>query len=402
MTYNKVIGAVEIGTSKVVVLVGEITGGRSLNIIGMGQSTSRGVKKGEIVDFRAASDCTYAAILSAEKNASATIEGVYLAQSGGHLEGFFDKGEVSVSSHDGLVSKSDIDHVVENAKRKEVPAERVYIHHIRNGFYLDGRLVDDPYQMKGDRLEVGYWHVHGHEKKVADNIHVINGFGLQVEDMILSGVAAGSMVVAEAEKTHGALLLDIGCGTTDYVLYRNGVIQRTGVIRVGGDHLTNDLSLGLRVNPKHAENLKREFGSATLELEDPAEKVWLIGDLTIGDRAIPRKAIGQILNARVEELFKIVKKELGSSVNRQELPGGVVLTGGTSRLPYIADLASNVFDLPARIGENPAWVREDLREPECSCVLGLLHYGLTAERSTEEKKPKSGILGKMTRLFNIS
>ena len=402
MAYNKVIAAVEIGTSKVVVLAGEIIGGRSLNIIGMGQSTAKGVKKGEIVDFRAASDCACAAIISAEKNAGVTIEGVYLAQSGNHLEGFFDKGEISVSSHYGLVRKSDIDHVVENAKRKEVSAGRVYIHHIRSGFFLDGRPVDDPYQMKGDRLEVGYWHVHGDERKVADNIHVINGFGLRVEDMIVSGIASGSMVVEEAEKSNGALLLDIGCGTTDYVLYRNGVIQRTGVICVGGDHLTNDLSLGLRVNSNHAENLKREFGSATLELEDPAEKVWLIGDLTIGDRAIPRKAICQILNARVEELFKILKKELGSFVTRQELPGGIVLTGGASRLPNITELASKVLDLPARIGENPTWVREDLRDPEYSCVLGLLYYGLTAERSAEEEKPKAGLFGKMSRLFNIS
>lgn len=402
MVYNKVIGAVEIGTSKVVVLAGEITGRRSLNIIGMGQSTARGVKKGEIVDFRAASDCACAAILSAEKNAGATIEGVYLSQSGNHLEGFFDKGEISVSSPHGLVRKSDINHVVENAKRKEVPPGRVYIHHIRSGFFLDGRPVDDPYQMRGDRLEVGYWHVHGGEKKVADNIHVINGFGLRVEDMIVAGIASGSMVVEEAEKSNGALLLDIGCGTTDYVIYRNGVIQRTGVICVGGDHLTNDLSLGLRVNPTDAENLKREFGSATLELEDPTEKVWLIGDLTIGDRAIPRKAICQILNARMEELFKILKKELVSSINRQELPGGIVITGGTSRLPNIADLASKVFGLPARIGKNPTWVRDDLREPEYSCVLGLLYYGLTAERSAEEEIPKAGILGKMTRLFNIS
>ncbi len=402
MAYNKVIGAVEIGTSKVVVLAGEIIGGRTLNIIGMGQSTARGIKKGVIVDFRAASDCTYAAILSAEKSAGATIEGVYLSQSGSHLEGFFDKGEVSVSSHDGLVRRSDIQHVVENAKRKEVPEGRVYIHHIRSGFYLDGRPVEDPYQMKGDRLEVGYWHVHGHEMKVADNIHVINGFGLKVEDMIVSGIASGSMVVEESEKSNGVLLLDIGCGTTDYVLYRNGVIQRTGVLCVGGDHLTNDLSLGLRVNAKHAENLKQEFGSATLNHDDQDEKVWLIGDLTIGDRAIPRKAIYQILNARLEELFSILKKELGSCASRQEIPAGIVLTGGTSRIPDIADLATKVIGLPARIGENPAWVRDDLREPEYSCVLGLLYYGLTAERSAEEEKPKSGLIGKMTRIFNFS
>ncbi len=403
MAYNKVIGAVEIGTSKVVALAGEIIGGNSLNIIGMGQATSRGVKKGEIVDFRLASDCVHAAIHSAEKNSGATIESVYLSQSGSHLKGFFDKGEISVSSSDNLVRRSDIKQVVENAKRKEVSPGRIYIHHIRNGFFLDGRSIEDPYQMKGDRLEVGYWHVHGHEVKITDNIHVINGFaGLEVEDIILSGIASGSMVVQEAEKRNGALLLDIGCGTTDYVLYRNGVICRTGVISVGGDHLTNDLSLGLRVNPKHAENLKLEFGKATLDHDDKVEKVWLIGDLTIGDRSIPRKAIYQIINARMEELFTIIKKEISESVGRNELPGGIIITGGTSRLSHIADLASKVIGLPARIGENPDWVRVDLREPEYSCALGLLFYGLTAERSAEEEKPQSGLIKKMARIFNFS
>lgn len=401
MSYNKIIGAVEIGTSKVVVLVGEIIDGRSLNIIGMGQSTSMGVKKGEVVDFRSASDCTHAAIIAAEKNAGTTIEAVYLSQTGAHLQGFFDKGAVTVSSPDNVVSRPDISQAIENARRKVVPNGRVYIHHIQNDFFLDGRPVEDPFAMKGAHLEVGYWHVHGHERKVSDHIHVINGFGLEVEDMIISSIASGSMVVTEPEKQHGALALDIGCGTTDYVLYRNGRILRTGVLCVGGDHLTNDLSLGLRVSVKQAEKLKSEYGKAIIDREDKSDKIWLFGDLTIGDRPIPRLAIYQILNARIKELFEVIKRELGGALNPQELAGGVILTGGVSRLPHVASVASDVLGVTARVGENPAWVREDLREPEYSTVLGLLYYGLTAQRARYEEATRKGLMGKVAKMLNL-
>jgi len=402
MNENRIIGAVEIGGSKVVVMVGEIIDeGRSLNIIGMGQSTAMGVRKGEIIDFRAASDCTHAAIITAEKNAGATIEGVFLAQTGRHLQGFASKSSVMVSSPDSLVRQSDIQSVIENAKRKELPPRRVYIHHVQCGFQLDGRPVKDPHQMQGDELDVTYWHIEGDERKVSDHIHVINGFGLKVEDMIISSIASGCMVASEEEKQNGVLVLDIGCSTTDYLLYRNGHIVRTGVVSVGGDHLTNDLSLGLRVNKQQSEKLKLEFGKAIIDSEDKDEKVWLFGDLTIGDRAIPRLAIYQILKARIDELFGIVKKELVEFINPEELAAGVVLTGGVSRLPKISEVASHRLGVSTRIGDNPSWVRNDLRKPEYSTVLGLLYYGLTAQNIEEQNIKKSGIFSKVANMFNL-
>jgi len=402
MNENRIIGAVEIGGSKVVVMVGEIIDeGRSLNIIGIGQSTAMGVRKGEIIDFRAASDCTHAAIIAAEKNAGATIEGVFLAQTGRHLQGFSNKSSVMVSSPDSLVRQSDIKSVIENAKRKELPSRRVYIHHVQCGFHLDGRPVKDPHQMQGDELDVTYWHIEGDERKVGDHIHVINGFGLKVEDMIISSIASGCMVASEEEKQNGVLVLDIGCSTTDYLLYDNGYIVRTGVVSVGGDHLTNDLSLGLRVNKQQAEKLKLEFGKAIIDSEDKDEKVWLFGDLTIGDRAIPRLAIYQILKARIDELFGIVKKELVEFLNPEELAAGVVITGGVSRLPKLADAAAHRLGVPTRIGVNPSWVRDDLRKPEYSTVLGLLYYGLTAQNTGEQHLKKSGIFSKVANMFNL-
>ncbi len=401
MSQSKIVAAVEIGTSKTVVLVGEIVNGRSLSVIGMGQSSSSGVKKGEILDFKAASNSTHAAIMGAEKSAGVNIDAVYLAQTGRHLEGFNNKGSVTVSAADGHVSGSDIERAQREGKSKELPQDRVYIHHIKNEVLLDGRKVDEPYHMKGERLDIGYWSIHGDERRVRDHIHVINGFGLPVEDMIVSSIASGSMVVGDEEKKAGALVLDIGCGATDWVLYQDGYIARTGVVAVGGDHLTNDLALGLRVNRRNADKLKLQCGKAILEKDDLTEKVWMVGDHMIGDRHIPKKAMVQIIEARLDELFRIVKKQIGPRCTAQNLPGGIILTGGTSQIEGICELAAKVFGAEARLGVNPRIVSEDLRGPEFSTVLGLLHYALTGQHAEEFNTGahERGILRKVVKLI---
>lgn len=381
-----VIGAVEIGTSKVVVLVGEVINGRELQIIGLGHSTANGVRKGEIVDLRAASDCTHAALLAAEKSAGTEIEGVYLSITGSHLEGFSNEGVVTIQDADNWVRESDIKRAADSARSKALSPGRLYVHHVRSGYMLDGRLSRDPLGMQGSNLEARYWHVHGDERKLSDPVHVINGFSLKVEDMVVSSIASGSMVATDEEKEAGVLVVDIGCGTTDFVLYRHGRIVRTGVIAVGGDHFTNDLSLGLRVSYKHAESLKLRYGKAQIDREDKGEHVMLVGDLMIGDRPILRRSICKILHARADELLMILKNKLGSLVSPQNLPGGVILTGGGSRLPELEHLGESVLGVPVRKGCNPSWVSHDqLRDPEFSTVLGLLHYGLAAQRPDKEK-----------------
>lgn len=401
MSQTKIIGAIEIGTSKVVVLVGEVYDGRSLNIIGMSQATSAGMRKGQVENLRAASDCTHAAILAAENHAGTRIDHVYLAQSGAHLQGFRDRGMATVSSPDGVVMPADVRRANEGAKSRILPPGRVYIHHVHTGYLLDDRPVGDPVGMQGERLEAGYWHIHGDERIVADHLHVINGFGLQVEDMIVSSIASAGMVATDAEKQSGVLVVDIGSGSADYALYRAGKIVRTGVIPVGGDHLTNDLSIGLRINARHAESIKLRFGKAVVDKADKNDNVMLIGDLTIGDRPIPRIAIYKILHARVEELFMILKNKLGSEISPQNLAGGVVITGGSSRLPHMADAARTVLGVETRIGENPSWVTDkSLRSPEYSTVLGLLWMGLTAQRQDDKPQPKqTKWLGKLRGVF---
>ena len=393
------IGAVEIGTSKITVLVGEYTG-RELAIIGCGECQSRGVIKGTVVDYKAASDCTHAALEQAERDAGERIQCVFLSQSGGHLEGFYNQAEVNVKAADNMIDQGDIDTVSDLAKAKELPAGRMVVHHIRRPFKVDGRLVPtSPENLVGQRLEVGYWTVHGLEQRLADHIHVIRGFNLEVRELVLSSLASGHMVTTAEERQHGVLAIDIGAGTTDYVLYRDGVPHTTGVVPVGGAHLTNDLSIGLRLTENHAEKLKLRFGRAVLQARDKAEKVWLDGNFAIGDRQFPRQAIEQIVAARTWELLEVVRKRLGNAFVSETCAAGVVLTGGTAKLPAIAECAGKVFGVPAHLGEAPAGVSENLRDPGYHTALGLLYYGLSSQTDRASLRRRSGILSRVSRLF---
>lgn len=403
MSDSRVVGAVEIGTSKVVVLLGEIIDDEGLNIIGHSVGSSKGVKKGEIQDLNAASDCVHAAIMKAEKNANSRIDEVYLAQTGSHLQGNFSVGTTNVSSPDNIVRQVDIDQAKEDAKRRKLPQDRTYIHHIQNPFSIDGHAVDNPLSREGRQLQVGYWSVHGESVKVSNSLRVIRGIDLDVSDMIISSIASGAVLLEEAEKENGALVVDIGGGTTDYVLYRKGYIVKTGVIPVGGDHITNDLSIGLRVGRKSAEEFKVKNGRAYYDSADRDEKVWLFGDLTIGDREYPLAAITKIIEARVTEIFTIIKEQLQQAelYNPADIASGIVLTGGSSQLDGIEESACRNLGLDARISDGPVGVAPELRHPGYSTALGLLHYALTGQEDRKQSAKSGGIFRRLTGLLNF-
>jgi cell division protein FtsA len=391
---TKIVGAVEIGTTKVTVLVGEIARGRELSIIGVGEASSRGVIKGAVMDFKAASEATHSALLAAEQSAGTRVDEVYLAQTGGHLEGFENEASVNVAAADNTVSAMDTDTVCRLAMAKELPEGRIVVHHIRRPFRLDGRLVPDPEHLVGRRLDVSYWTIHGLESKVADNTHVINGFSVRVTKLILSSLASGALITTAEERHNGVLAIDIGGGTTDFALYRDGCAHKTGVVAVGGGHLTNDLALGLRVQQGQAEILKLRYGRGVVHARDKKDKVMLIGDFSIGDREFPRLTIEQITAARVWEIFEVVRQKLGASFAPEKIPAGVVLTGGTAKLPGITEAAAKVFGTSARLGEVPAWIGENLRDPGYATALGLLHFSLNAQ-ADRATAPRRSLLSKL-------
>jgi cell division protein FtsA len=206
--------------------------------------------------------------------------------------------------------------------------------------------------------------VHGQEQRLADNIHVIRGFNLEVRELVLASLASGHMVTTPEERQHGVLAVDIGAGTTDYVLYRDGVPHTTGVVPVGGTHITNDLSIGLRLTDSQAEKLKLRFGRANVQTRDKATKVWLDGNFAIGDRQFSQQAIEQITAARAWELLEVVKKKLGNAFSPETCAAGIVLSGGSAKLNGITEAAAKVFGVTAHLGETPtptngvSWQRE--------------------------------------------
>jgi cell division protein FtsA len=211
------------------------------------------------------------------------------------------------------------------------------------------------------------------------------------------------MVTTAEERQHGILVLDIGAGTTDYVLYRDGAAHLTGVVPVGGTHLTNDLSIGLRLTEGQAEKLKLRFGRASVQTKDKAAKVMLDGNFAIGDRQFSQQAIEQITSARTWELLEVVKKKLGNAFSTETCVAGVVLTGGTAKLPGIAEIAAKVFGVPAHLGEAPTWVSENLRDPGFHAGLGLLYYGVSAQGDkSAPPRRSSGFLSGVKRLFATS
>jgi cell division protein FtsA len=383
-----------------VVLLGEIVEGGSLNIIGMGQSSSKGVLKGDIVDFHAASDCVHAAILSAEDQAGVKIDGVYLAVSGSDVNGFPSEASVNVTSAEGRVSQEDIDQVSGLAKGRDLPEERAVIHHLRRPYRLDSRSVEKPLNLEGERLEASYWTVHGNARKIGDAIHIINGFNLHVDDVILSALAAGSVVASEEEKQSGCLVIDIGRGSTDYAAYQGGRCVLAGSFPLGGDHISNDLSIGLRMRLNQAESLKHRYGSAIIEHKDKGEKVWLNNDFEIGDRPIRLWSIEKIIELRMTEIFEVISKKLGSLGRSERLGGGVILCGGGANLRNCEQSAEGVFGVPARVGDNGTMATGELRESQYSVALGLLKYGLEYQSKMETTETKTpGFLGKLKGLF---
>ena len=371
------IGAVEIGTSKAKALVGEVSEDGSLSIVGMASRPNEGMRKGEIVDFRKAAAAVHAALEEAEKMSGTTVDSVYLAQTGAHLNGQMLRGSAFVASSDNRVAVDDLNRASSEAKMRQPETGRSYVHHVRTPIVLDQKVVDDPVGMLGKKIDVGYWSIDGDDQAIRSALHVISNYSLEVDDLILSSIASATMVAGPDLRRAGSLVIDLGAGVTDLVVYRQGYVAYTGVIPVGGDHVTGDLSMGLRILEPYAEKLKIEHGKASPDPSDDGEDIWIIGNKTIGDRSVSRKAISDVIHVRVVELFEIIRKELGSLLDEKELRGGILLTGGASQMPGIEQVASKVLGLPVRKaaslrGSNLNWLNLKMPRSWVCCIMACM------------------------------
>jgi len=389
---SSVIVGLEIGTSKVCAVVGEINAGGTLNIIGIGQARSRGVRKGEITDATTVAEDVRNAIVEAEQMADVEIRSVYLGVTGGHIRGFTNRGVHPVVSADREITKDDVEDVIKNAKAINLPAENYVLHAIRQHFLVDGQDgIANPVGMLGARVEVDVHVIHGNFNRLQNPIRVVKGMQLEVEAIVYTGLASSIALLTSEQKELGALVVDLGAGATEFVVYSNGIIKHTGVLAIGGDHVSNDLAYGLKIPLGRAEDVKIRYGSAFVDDTDRGKTVTTSNELGFGAKTVNVEHLRRIMSVRVEEIFELISDELSKAGFRDYLRAGAVLCGGGARVPGIQKVAENTLQMPAVIAKTNcvSGLRSALDQPEFATGIGLVKFG-----SFQQRKKSGGDLAK--------
>jgi cell division protein FtsA len=381
-----IVAGIEIGTSKICVVVGAIGADGSVNLIGIGQATSSGVRKGEIIDPPVAARELREALAEAERMADAEIRQAMVGVTGIHLRSQNHRGFHRVFGSDQEIRQDDVDNVVENALAASLPADHSVLHSIRQGFVVDGEEgVTNPVGMHGTRLEVDFHLIHGKTTRLQNPVRLVKGTSLEIEEIIFNGLASALAVLSPEQKELGALVIDLGGGTTEYVVVAEGVVRHTGVLAVGGDHVTNDLAYGLELSLTRAEKLKQEHGTALVN-EAERERLIEVKDgrgMTI--MQVNAWQAQRIIAARMEETLEIIRDDVAAAGLLPRLRAGVVLCGGGSALAGITELAGRVFQKPATRAhiQGVAGMNPTLDEPAFATAIGLVKYAAMRERRTE-------------------
>ena len=387
----------EIGTTKVAAIIAETRSDGLLRVIGTGEAPSRGVRKGEVVDIGKVTLCLNDAVSEAEEKADCEISDVTVAVTGSHLESINNRGGISIPEDRDEIGEEDIQEVEQSALDVTIPSGNAFVHTMVQRYYVDGQGgVDSPLGMVGRKLEAEFHIIHGMKARIKNNLRCIREANLHLATIVMSGLASAQAVTDQSERKQGVFVIDIGGGTTDYALYRDGTVRDSGVLAVGGDHITNDISIGLRVPTKHAERLKTQHADVgpgattargTVEIEDP----------TYAGRPVERSRLNVVAEARVRELFVLLKRRLHFDRHAQFVGGGVLITGGTAELKGIAPLAAEVFGVPARVAlPRPIMGPSTLFEsPRFSTPVGIVLY---AQSLLEEREDPS-IMDIMRKMF---
>ncbi len=364
----------DIGTSKVVAVVAELLPDGRYEVIGMGQHDSKGLKKGVVINIESTVASIQRALEEAELMADCKIRTVFTGIAGSHIQSFNSSGMVAIKDRE--VTSTDVARVIDTAKAVNIPTDQQILHVLPQEFIVDGQEdVREPLGMSGIRLEVKVHIVTGAVSAAQNIIKCVRRCGLEVQDLVLQPLASSTAVLTEDEKELGVALVDIGGGTTDIAIFTGGAIRHTAVVPIAGDQITNDIAMALRTPTTDAEELKLGFGVAKQVLVDPHEQVEVPGIGERGPRTIARQSLSAVIEPRVEELFAMVQHKIRESGYEELLSSGIVLTGGTSLMPGIAELGEDVFLKPVRIGvpEYAGGLSDVVRSPRFSTVVGLLN-----------------------------
>ncbi|MET4693708.1 cell division protein FtsA [Endozoicomonas lisbonensis] len=400
---NLIVG-LDIGTSKVVAIVGEILEDGELEVIGIGSHASRGLKRGVVVNIDSTVHAMKRAIEEAELMAGCQIHSVYAGIAGNHIRSLNSHGIVAIRERE--VTRADIERVIDAAKAVAIPADQRILHILPQEYVIDSQDgVKEPLGMSGVRLESRV-HLVTCAVNASQNIeNCIRRCGLEVDDVILEQLASSYSVLSEDEKELGVCMVDIGGGTTDIAIFTDGAIRHTAVIPIAGDQVTNDIAMALRTPTQHAEELKIKYACALTQLAgaDDMIKVPSVGDRPA--RELSRQSLAEVVEPRYEELFTLIQQELRRSGFEELIPAGIVLTGGTSKMEGVVELAEEIFHMPVRLGM-PQAVRglaDVVCNPIYSTGVGLLHYGLKIQQEGRKEavysKQEEGVFNRLKQWF---
>src|SRR5437773_3211158 len=350
MASNDLMVGLEIGTSKICVVVGEARLDGTTKILGVGQAPSRGVRKGEIVDFETAMKCVLEALSDAETKSDVMIKGVYVGVTGAHIQSFNNRGCVMLPDDHEEIDEQDIEDVKINAREVSIPAQNAFLHSIIQHYHVDGRNgVLSPIGMLGQKLEADFHIIHGVRTRIQNTIRCVKELPLDVEDVVFGGLASAQVVLTQHQKDLGALVIDMGGGTTDYILYVDGAVRQSGCLGIGGDHITNDISMGLRIPMARSEKLKIDEGNCVLGNCLPGETILLKDDSGFAGKEIERETLNTIIHLRLRETFELLKRTVEEDPFINYVGAGIFITGGCSLVNGIDHLAGEIFEMPAHV-----------------------------------------------------
>jgi len=400
---KRMIVGLDIGTSKVVAVVGEVDAEGAIEIVGIGSHPSKGMKKGVVVDIESTVTAIQRAVEEAELMAGCQIHSVYVGIAGSHIRSMNSHGIVAIK--EGEVVRADVDRVLDAAQAVAIPADQKVLHVLPQEYVIDNQGgIKEPLGMSGVRLEAKV-HLVTCAVNAAQNIEkCIQRCGLEVDGIILEQLASSFSVITNDERDLGVCLVDIGGGTSDIAIFTDGAIRHTGVIPIAGDQVTNDIAMALRTPTQHAEEIKIRYACALTQLAGPDEtiKVPSVGDRP--PRDLSRQSLAEVVEPRYDELFTLIQAELRRSGFEELIPAGIVLTGGTSKMEGAVELAEEIFHMPVRVGspQHAQGLNDIIRNPIYATAVGLLIYGARDDdggSSAREPRLGAGLLEEIKNWF---
>lgn len=392
MNRTELVAGLDIGTTKVCMVIAEAQPDGRLEIIGEGLEPSTGLQKGVVVDIDSTANAVKQAAEKAQRVAGAQVSSVFVGVSGEHISSMNSKGIVAVSGPHRQVRMEDVDRAIDSARVVVLPPDREIIHAIPRGFAIDGQDgIKSPVGMSGSRLEVETHIVHGVSSFLQNLAKSVDKAGFSIEGLVLQSFAGATAVLGEAEKSLGVVLVDIGGGTTDVAVYVNGSIAYSGIIPVGGNNVTQDIAVGLQCPLSEAERLKVKFGASMVEAKNGADTFAFQRIGSDQESKLPTQLLLEIIEPRMTEIFQLVDRLLDRSGVRKSLPAGIVLTGGASLLRGASALGEKVLGMPTRLGkaQRLSGIAESVSSPVYATAVGLAAYG-AGQIMSSASQPRSG------------